>query len=194
MGAYFSNNLPTIPLGYVSATPQIVNTSGFLTDTIGWTEIQGCFTAQGGEQYITIGNFNSNANTDTLRIQSTNPLTGPGTDLAYYYIDSVSLWQNSFPVGIKEQAKNEFVSVYPNPTEGSLSLTLSEGKGIEPKLCVIKIIDVLGREVYTYPPLDGAVRGGLPQSINISQLETGIYIVSILQGNKTLVTKKVVKQ
>jgi hypothetical protein len=183
LGAYFSNNLPTIPLGYVSATPQIVNTSGFLTDTIGWTELQGCFTAQGGEQYVTIGNFNSNSNTDTLRIQSTNTLTGPGTDLAYYYIDSVSLWKNSFPVGIKEQGKNEVMSVYPNPVTDVITFKFADA--IEKRRIEIKITDVLGREI---------LLSEFKEQLDISQLETGIYFVSIIQENKILVTKKVVKQ
>jgi hypothetical protein len=44
---------------------------------------------------------------------------------------------------------------------------------------------VLGKEV---------LQTGFKEQLNISQLETGIYFVSILQGNKILVTKKVVKQ
>jgi len=49
----------------------------------------------------------------------------------------------------------------------------------------IKITDVLGKEL---------VLTDYQKQINISQLETGIYFVSILQGNKTLVTKKVIKE
>ena len=186
LGAFFSVNTPALITNqYISAVPQVVNTSGFLTDTVNWFEIQGCFTAQGGEQYITIGNFNSNANTDTLRIQSTNPLTGSGTDIAYYYIDSVTLWQNNFPTSIKEIGKSEFVSVYPNPTEGNLTLTLAKGEGIEPNKCSIKVTDVLGRE---------ALVCEYKQQLNISHLENGIYFLSVTQIGKTLVTKKIVKQ
>jgi len=49
----------------------------------------------------------------------------------------------------------------------------------------IKITDVLGKEL---------VLTDYQKQIDISYLETGIYFVSILQGNKSLVTKKVVKQ
>jgi hypothetical protein len=49
----------------------------------------------------------------------------------------------------------------------------------------IKITDLLGKEL---------VLTGYQNHINISSLEIGIYFVSIMQGNKTLVTKKVVKQ
>ena len=101
IGANFTTTVPTMTNVYISATPQVINQNGFITDTVAWTEIKGCFTAQGGEQYITIGNFNSNANTDTLFVGSTNPHSNaPG--YAYYYIDSVTLWQNNFPTSINE--------------------------------------------------------------------------------------------
>lgn len=185
LGAYFSISTPTLVTNqYLSATPQVVNANIFITDTVNWVEIKGCFTAQGGEQYITIGNFNNNANTDTLRIQSTNPLTGTGTDIAYYYIDSVSLWKNNFPTFIKENNIDEFVSVYPNPASSVISIKLTGG-GAGTEGYRIKITDVLGREVLV---------SDYKEQIDISNLEKGIYLVSILQGDKTLVTKKVVKQ
>ena len=184
LGAYFSINIPTTTAtGYISATPQVVNTSIFLTDTVNWIEVQGCFTAQGGEQYITIGNFNSNANTDTLRIQSTNPLTGTGTDVAYYYIDSVSLWKNNFPTTIKEFSKDDGFLLYPNPTEGKLKLISQHLK--EKESCMIKITDMLGREVKQL---------NFEEEIDITDLENGIYFVAILQNGKTLGVKKIIKQ
>ncbi len=184
LGAYFSNNLPSMVNNlYISASPQVVNQNGFITDTIGWTEIKGCFTAQGGEQYITIGNFNSNANTDTLFVGSTDPLsTAPG--YAYYYLDSVTLWKNNFPTSVKEVDTDERVSVYPNPVERSLTLTLSEGKGTEPRHCLIKITDVLGREVLV---------SDYKEQLDISHLEHGVYFIKIEQGSKTLGVKKIIK-
>src|SRR5205814_1531621 len=71
IGAYFSNdsisnytthqNLPVIP--------QVENAVGnVISDTLNWVLISGNFTAQGGEKYITIGNFRTDAQTvtDTL--------------------------------------------------------------------------------------------------------------------------------
>ena len=47
--------------------PQIKSPVGvFLDDTLNWTEISGEYIAQGGEKYITIGNFNNQ--TDTIII------------------------------------------------------------------------------------------------------------------------------
>lgn len=93
-GAFFSINQPTvIGNNYFPANPQVINNNGFITDTAAWTKIGGYFKAIGGEQFITIGNFNSNTNTDTLNTGTTNPIPfDPGE--AYYYIDSVSLYDS----------------------------------------------------------------------------------------------------
>lgn len=182
IGALFSLFTPTLSGGYINAVPQIENNAGFITDTINWVEIKGCFTAQGGEQYITIGNFNSNANTDTLRIQSTNPLTGTGTDIAYYYIDSVSLWKNSFPVGIKEQGKNEFVHVYPNPANDIINFKFKDAT----EKRKIELYDAIGELVLSE---DAPIQNSL---LNIHHLSSGIYFYCIVQKNKTIHTNKIV--
>ena len=65
--------------------PQILSDE-FITEKSDWVEISGCYLAKGNEQYITIGNFNNNDNTETLYDPSTS-----GSNLAYYYIDDVSV-------------------------------------------------------------------------------------------------------
>ncbi len=182
IGAFFSLNTTTIVTNnYINATPQVVNQNGFITYTIGWTEIKGCFIALGGEKYVTIGNFNSNANTDTLFVGSTNPLSNaPG--YAYYYIDSVTLWKNNFPTAIKESSNDDGVLLYPNPTSGKLKLIIQNLK--EKESCMIKITDMLGREVKQL---------NFEEEIDISDLENGIYFVAILQNGKTLGVKKIIK-
>ena len=103
IGAYFSSTLPTMGGNqYLNYTPQIINQSGFLTDTINWVEVQGCYTALGGEQYITIGNFNSNANTDTMKTGTNNLVAPSASGYAYYYLDSITLYHNNNPTTIIE--------------------------------------------------------------------------------------------
>ena len=144
IGAYFSNTvLSTGSLGYISANPQVVNQSGFITDTIGWTQIQGCFTANGGEEFITIGNFNSNANTDTLKIQPVNALSTSTVDIAYYYIDDITLIDQS-TVGVNELSNDAGVNVYPNPANDVLNIDI---KNFSKGNLNIKIVDVIGKEV-----------------------------------------------
>ena len=184
IGAYFSNSLPTmINSYYISAIPQVSNQTIFLSDTTTWMKIEGCFTAQGGEQYITIGNFNTNSNTDTLRIQSTNPLTGAGTDIAYYYIDDVYLY-DALTTGINETTNGNSMSIYPNPASSVISIKLADGN-ISTEKYSIKIADVVGKEILTEK---------YKEEIDISHLEKGIYFVSLYHNDHLVKTKKVVKE
>lgn len=181
IGAYFSNTTPTLFNGYYSnKTPQIINQSGFITDTVGWTQIQGCYTAIGGEQYITIGNFNSNANTDTIYVGTNNQVFG-ANGYAYYYIDDITLIDQS-TVGVNELSNGASVNVYPNPVNDVLNIDI---KNFNKENLSIKIVDVIGKEV---------LKSDYKNQIDISELQKGIYFVSIQQNDKTLVTKKVVKQ
>lgn len=59
-----------------------------IIDTLAWVEIKGIYTAQGGEDYITIGNFKDDTETDTLNI---NPWPSGTYNGVYYLIDDVSL-------------------------------------------------------------------------------------------------------
>ncbi len=87
LGVYFSVDTPkyngsgTDVLNY---TPQVTNLSNnFILDKINWVPMTGEYTAVGGEQFITIGNFNDDANTVTqTAVGGTQPW-------AYYYIDDV---------------------------------------------------------------------------------------------------------
>ncbi len=84
---YFSNNAisssNSLRFPYV---PQILETS-IIYDTISWTLISGEYTAQGGENYLTIGNFFDEANTPHDSINNTT------TSASYFYIDDVSAYK-----------------------------------------------------------------------------------------------------
>lgn len=86
MGAYFSSGTPPY-MGYlpINVVPQVDVNMGLLNDTIGWTLIEGCFVAQGGENYITIGNFHDNPSTPL------DPLCTMPEQQSYYLVDDVSL-------------------------------------------------------------------------------------------------------
>jgi hypothetical protein len=96
--AYFGDNsLDTIskfgiPLTYLS--PQIENpTNNIITDTLNWTLITGTFVASGHEKFMVIGNFKSDAATNTVLINPAN-LPSVGTDV---YIDAVSCIELDLP-------------------------------------------------------------------------------------------------
>lgn len=91
LGAYISvgaisstnqNNLPYT--AHIEAASPITNSSG-------WELISGTFTASGGEDYITIGNFNDDINTTTSLVSA-----GAQFNRAFYFIDDVNV---SLPSG-----------------------------------------------------------------------------------------------
>jgi gliding motility-associated-like protein len=73
--------------GTLDYTPQIETNMGYLNDTTNWVLIEDCFIAQGGEEYMTIGNFQNYLET------TIDPSCPNSTETAYYYIDDVSVVQ-----------------------------------------------------------------------------------------------------
>ncbi|MFK7904621.1 MAG: PKD domain-containing protein [Chitinophagales bacterium] len=90
IGAYFSEtavpNNSGLPLGFI---PQIENKEGILNDKENWTRISGTFTAEAAHEWLTIGNFYNNDNTNAENL-AVGGETG-FTELGFYYIDSVSV-------------------------------------------------------------------------------------------------------
>jgi len=83
IGAYISVDAPLAlsSSAYLDLEPQVESNIGYITETNAWVLISDCFTANGGERFITIGNFRSNAET---------PILPPcATPFAYYFIDDV---------------------------------------------------------------------------------------------------------
>ncbi|MDZ4749027.1 MAG: gliding motility-associated C-terminal domain-containing protein [Saprospiraceae bacterium] len=91
IGAYFSVTQPTGGVTHIDVDPQIESDLGFISDYANWTLISGCFQAAGGEQYITLGNFYSDAETDD------NPLCSGQQTLSYYYYEDVVVTEGAMP-------------------------------------------------------------------------------------------------
>jgi hypothetical protein len=71
------------------ANPQIVSYGNpIVTDTMGWVKISGIFTAQGGEQYLTLGNFKLASQTQFKQIAP----FGSGYNGSGYYVDDVAVY------------------------------------------------------------------------------------------------------
>lgn len=87
IGAYFSSAPEKAPIiGVLNVVPQVQNPSGnFLSSFGSWMLVSGTYTAVGGENYITIGNFLDDA--VTLAV----PLGFGAQPVSYYYIDDVSV-------------------------------------------------------------------------------------------------------
>ncbi len=87
LGVYLDNGAISAPAphGLAPYTPQVYNTGQQLSDTLNWMKIEGSFTANGTERYITIGNFFTDAASDIGFVGT------PAHWYSYYYIDDVSV-------------------------------------------------------------------------------------------------------
>lgn len=92
---------PRLPLlgqlGYTLYKPQ-VSAPDILREKNGWTEVGGAFRAQGGERILTIGNFRLSKDTRQDRLLAKRKDKEAG-DIAYYYLDDVSVVQVLNPDG-----------------------------------------------------------------------------------------------
>jgi hypothetical protein len=92
LGAYFSTEPVLQPSGQaLLLTPQVRNRAGaFLSSTNEWMLVLGIFTALGGENYLTIGNFHDDVNTPTM-------VVGHDFGFSYYYVDDVAVREGCEP-------------------------------------------------------------------------------------------------
>jgi len=90
IGIYFSTNAvnnsgSALLLNYPAQIKKFNNP--IIKDTLNWVLVSGIYTANGGEQYITIGNFDTDQTTDTITYNS----FALNKSEPYYYIDDVSV-------------------------------------------------------------------------------------------------------
>ena len=86
---YFSNTPVSAFIGWfpiTTVTPQVSSTTQ-ITSKTAWTSVSINYTAMGGEEYLTMGNFRNDASTPGITTEA-----GPWTYASvYYYIDDYSL-------------------------------------------------------------------------------------------------------
>ena len=145
MGAYLSVDAITSNDVYrFDVMPQVINDAGPLIDSTAWVLVTDTFVSPlGGERYLTIGNFNTDATSDTVRY---NPTGDVSYVYAYYYIDDVSVVALDGPVGIAAPnlPKDEGFGVYPNPNSGQMTVTYTLSEGEIGKL---DVFDILGQQI-----------------------------------------------
>lgn len=180
-GIYFSNTMITQfgssnPLPFV---PQINDTSGLLTDTLNWILVSGNYTASGGEEYLTIGNFNANATTDTMTVNP-NALWFD----SYIFIDDVCLTACSSlcsTVGIQEPNQNDEINIYPNPFTNTLIIENKDNKFSD-----FILYDITSRKLLQQKFTNSV-------TINTAQFAKGIYIYEVRCSGSLCKKGKVVK-
>ena len=160
----------------LSFVPQISNPAGnIIYDTLNWVQISGTYIANGGEKYLTIGNFKDDANT---AIDSTSA----SLIESYFFIDDVSVIDCT--VGINEVNDNlSSGKLYPNP---ATKVVYFENNLSEKENGTLQLMDITGREMASYKLNKG----------NLLAIPTpyarGVYLVKINITGKPTETVKLI--
>jgi hypothetical protein len=160
----------TFPLN--SSLPQLVANS-IIYDT-NWVQITYTFYPDSAYQQITIGNFQNNANTQILNVEN-NPI-----DIAYYFIDDVSLTRIDDNVGLAAVPSAPVRFIYNQNTQ-SISLT-----GTEIPQENVEIYNLSGKKMWCKPLLDSEI-------IDIQSWPKGIYFYRFISKNAASQGGKFVK-
>lgn len=144
VGAHISTGQPPNNTSLLlSLIPQVRYNGNFLTDKIGWMKIEGEFIADGGENFLTIGNFDGYTNSDTLNLHEGGTVPSVGYwEGAQYYIDDVSVTEvdttidheeaeevrePNEAVGVREHVRSQIgFSVFPNPATDQVNVSIGD--------------------------------------------------------------------
>lgn len=157
-----------------------IYTDSVITDTVNWTMISGSFIADSSYNYISIGNFFKNQNTDTIQI-----VNSPISSGAYYFIDDIRVSTDSMytVTSVQSISRQNSFSVYPNPSTGIIKLKVANNQSLN----IITIYNALGQSVYNYEFKKS-------ESLDLRFLDTGIYHVVIRNSQSQYSTKLIIQK
>lgn len=127
----YSTNKIGVKFTKVKSYPNNINNSAHfyinnvITDTLNWVKVFGSFVADSNYQYLIIGNFFDDSNT--------NITNQTGGIYAYYYIDDVCLSTDStfcseYSTSVREFNKTNELQLFPNPANSALQINgIEEG-------------------------------------------------------------------
>lgn len=176
-----SITLSNWPDGILDVEPQILHHPLVpLTDTAEWILVRDTFISRfGGERYLTIGNFHTDGNSDTLLFNMSAPL---GRTIAYYYIDYVSVIALADTVSSISETEQLNFSLYPNPATKLVNIESRE------QLRQVRILDIRGREV------TAQVATGSKHTFSVEHVPKGIYLLQVTDAEGNTTTQRLIKQ
>ncbi len=175
VGMYFSvdsvwcpqNQIP--PAFLINAVPQVNNAAGnVLTDTANWTLISGYFKADGGEQFLVIGNFYPWNQTTWYWTQM------QGYPKAYYFIDDVFVYEDSLTTGAPQNNPQPVpgINIIPNPANSNITIEIPDAGN---EFCQIEIFNETGKLLTKtqLPAVNGLI------IMKVDNLKPGFYLIYI---------------
>lgn len=169
------------PIGNFS---HIVSDS-IISDKSGWVQINGSFTADSAYSYLTIGNFYSQTNVDTLHLTSSI-----ATSSSYYYIDDICVSNDSLfsfnyvhncTLTNLDDQKVKQPEFYPNPFSSYIKIIFSDFY-----LKNVTIIDIFGNQIIHEEINEKEY------TINTENLPSGIYLIRISDENNSNHSNKII--
>ncbi len=150
-----------------------VHRTSVLSDTLGWNLVSGSFVADSAYQYLMIGNFYDNAQTDTVHF------VDPGSVFfwvpwGYTLIDKVCVSNDPNGCDLEQGVASLSLSgvvVYPNPAQDQLQISSAQG-------ATASISDALGRVVW---------QGMITQQRHVLDVGTwarGAYALNMVKGGE----------
>lgn len=128
-------------------------------DSTDWKLVTGTYMANGGEQYIYIGN---NTDNDDLICVEELPTGFTSTQCAYYFIDNV--YVSEYPLNLSEIYSPK-ITLYPNPATDKIKII-----GVT-KLTEYSIIDYTGKQIESNVFFDN--------EIDLTNIDNGVYYLKI---------------
>lgn len=127
--------------------------------------------------YEALSAFNNKPANGVWTLYVTDPHVGNGGAVNFVSLDFCTVQA----LGISENKTSNF-SVYPNPTKGLLNVRFSENPDAK---TVLNLFDIQGRIIMSKPA------SSLSETLNIENLQDGVYLLSIENGSQKT-TKKIV--
>ena len=181
IGAYLSvDQISSSNQEVLPYQPQVQNDGLInpISDTANWIKICDTITSQGSEQYLTIGNFEIDSNSDVFSTNVSSQWIG---EYAYYHVDDVNVNCIDCDLNVNDLLKNK-VEILPNPFYSDLHLKI-DNVLLNSNYA---IYDVFGQEV---------IKGRLSDTqtiINCDHLARGIYLIAF-SAPHILINKLIIK-
>lgn len=168
-----------------------LNSSAIISDSVNWVRISASIVADSAYDYLILGNFFDNSNTDTLNYSC-------GTCLnfgSYFLIDDIcvstdSLLANggidvlSCTTSVNEIVSDDEISVFPNPANNMVTVSFQSNTSDE-----IILTDMYGKVCYTEN-----INNKSSVVLDLTPYSSGIYFLKIInQKEKKSASKKIIK-
>jgi hypothetical protein len=165
IGAYLSTTAVSISsTSNMPYSPQVFS-ANIISDALNWVQIIDTIQAVGGEQYLTIGVFSDDFNTNYTSV------SGGWQTVFHYYYDDVSVTE-VLPNHTLEVKSRNSIKLFPNPSDNFIMLNSSE------KIENYTLYNRFGRIIYSKQSSNNQ-----NEIINTSIFPSGIYYISITTEN-----------